>query len=223
MTEPRATLKPDREKSARAGHPWIFSGAIAAWSTPPPAGQPVEVVAADGTWVGRGLADPSASLAIRLYTRDPQAPLDEAFFRRHLEAAMRRRDTLVIPREPDTDAFRLCFSEADGLSGLIVDRYADSVRLDCEGPIAAFRPAFTDLLNARGLRPATGEITIRESGLRYRVDVSGGQKTGFYLDQRENRRRVAAYAAGRRCLGAYCYTGGFELHLARAGAADRSR
>lgn len=238
-----ATLKPGREKPVQAGHPWIFSGAVAAWSATPAPGATVDVLAHDRSWLGRGLASPHGNLAIRVYTRAEAQPLDDAFFARQLDAAIAWREQVVLPAEPDTDSFRLCFSESDGLSGLVVDRYADHASLHLNTSLLLpHLPAFRDVLTARGLAttvqidtdsfakeggampPAHGAtaspITIRESGFTYEVDPSAGQKTGFYLDQRVNRRRVAAYAQGRRCLSAYCYTGGFETHLARAGAAS---
>jgi len=235
-----ATLKSGREKPVTLGHPWIFSGAIASWSHPPSPGQPVDVVSVKGEWLARGLASPQGNLAIRIYTRDESSTLDDSFFRQKLDAAIDFRETLIFPQEPQTDSFRLCFSEADGISGLVVDRYADRVSVQVNTSLLnASIPAITDALSARGWKPVlqfdnesfsregatpptdtgdTGTVAIKESGFMYEVDIAQGQKTGFYLDQRVNRRRVAAYANGRRVLSAYCYTGGFETHLAHAGA-----
>jgi 23S rRNA (cytosine1962-C5)-methyltransferase len=240
-----AILKQGREKPVQAGHPWIFSGAVAAWNGSPGPGSCVEVFAHDRTWVGRGLANPQGSLAIRVYTRDEAQALETSYFAAKLDAAIAWREQVVLPAEPDTDSFRLCFSESDGLSGLVVDRYADHASLHLNTSLLLpHLPAFRDVLTARGLTttvqidsdsfakeggaapPAMSDttpsrrITIRESGFSYEVDPAAGQKTGFYLDQRVNRRRVAAYARDRRCLSAYCYTGGFETNLARAGAAS---
>jgi 23S rRNA (cytosine1962-C5)-methyltransferase len=173
--------------------------------------------------------------------------LDDAFFAARLVDAITWRERVVMAQETDTDSFRLCFSESDGLSGLIVDRYADHASVHINTSLLMpFVPALIDVLHQRGLttvihhdeesfikegraqRPAeprdatsaAATVNIRESGFTYQVDLTAGQKTGFYLDQRINRRRVAAYANDRRCLSAYCYTGGFETHLARAGAAS---
>ena len=220
------------------GHPWVFSGAIGAWSTTPRPGQSVDVVSANGDWLARGLAHPAGNLAVQVYTRDESQALSADFFRARLAAAIDWRERVVLPQEPDTDSFRLCFSEADGLSGLIVDRYADRALMQISAPsLAPYIPVFKDELSAHGLEPLVEQVeeaapgspsapvvsrpvTIRESGLRFEMDLGGGQKTGFYLDQRVNRRRAAAYAAGRRCLSAYCYTGSFETHFVRAGAAS---
>ena len=241
-----ARLKPHREKPLQHGHPWVFSGAIAQWSRPPALGAVVDVQAQDGAWVGRGLAHPQADLAIRVYTHHESEALDDAFWDRRIAAAVALR-TRLFPAGGDTDACRLVFGESDGLSGLIVDRYADVLAVKVASAALAPRlpvllaslrahtgltrvavTAERDAVTREGLDPAALEalsserevsVRIRESGFTYDVDVAGGQKTGFYLDQRDNRRRVAAYAAGRSVLSAYCYTGAFELHAARAGAA----
>ena len=239
-----ATLKSGRDKPVALGHPWIFSGAVGSWSGTPGVGQPVDVVAANGDWLGRGLASPHGNLAVRVYTRQENQVLDESFFAGRLADAIAWRERVVVPQETDTNSFRLCFSESDGLSGLIVDRYADHASIHLNTSLLMpHAPALIEVLRARGLHgvihhdeesfakeggskpPAaidkeSEKITIKESGFTYQVDLTAGQKTGFYLDQRVNRRRVAAYAKDRRCLSAYCYTGGFETHLARAGAAS---
>ena len=235
-----ATLKPGRDKPVALGHPWIFSGAVAAWSQTPSIGQVIDVVSSKNEWLGRGLASPAGNLAIRIYSRDESDLLDGAFFCRKLEEAIVFRETLVYPQEAETNSFRVCFSESDGISGLVVDRYGDCASMQVN--TALLRPfvgEFSDVLSARGWTPViqydtesfaregvtpptstsvSPKTIIMESGFSYEVDFQTGQKTGFYLDQRVNRRRAAAYAEGRRCLSAYCYTGGFETHLTRAGA-----
>jgi len=250
-----AKLKPGREKPVTLGHPWIFSGAVASWSATPAIGQAVDVTSSTGEWLGRGLASPNGNLAIRVYTRHEATELNDAFFAEKLSAAITWREQMLYPQEPDTNAFRLCYSESDGISGLIVDRYADIAIVHLNTSLlSAFVPALQDTLTRRGFgtiiqhdvdsfaleggtrspnalseaasdfgelsRAAKPPHLITESGFSYHVDLTTGQKTGFYLDQRVNRRRVAAYAKDRRCLSAYCYTGGFETHLARAGAAS---
>ncbi|HMP90462.1 MAG TPA: class I SAM-dependent rRNA methyltransferase [Kiritimatiellia bacterium] len=237
----KATLKPGRDKPVALGHPWIFSGAIASWSGPVAIGQNVDIVSSSGEWLARGLASPHGNLAVRVYSRDETVRLDADFFLGKIAAAISWRESIIYPREPDTDAFRLCYSESDGLSGVIIDRYADHACLQFNTSLLrSFEPAISDYLETRGLNPVvvhdldafhqegatapeaslppSESVIIKESGFNYSVDFAEGQKTGFYLDQRENRRRVAVYAKGRRCLSAYCYTGSFELHLARAGA-----
>ncbi len=241
-------LKKDRDRPVRIGHPWIFSGAVARWEDGAGAPGPAEIVSADGEWLARGWAHPDCALAARILTRRREEPLDETLLADRLDRALELRERLFGPvgLPGPTDAYRLVFSEADGLSGLIVDRYADvfAVRVGA----AAWRPwlpfvrehlaartgiarfhfsAEPDAAEREGLdaaavgaesrgAPHTGRI--RESGFVYDVDLAGGQKTGFYLDQRENRIQVARYAAGRDVLSAYCYSGSFELHAAAAGA-----
>lgn len=240
-----AKLKLGRDKPVALGHPWIFSGAVDAWSSTPAIGQPVDITSASGEWLGRGLASPLGNLAIRVYTRSEATNLNELFFAEKLSAAISWREQMLFPQESGTDSFRLCFSESDGLSGLIVDRYANHASVHITTSLLIpFVPALIDVLHQRGMktvinhdhesfakeggaqRPAEPQeatttastVSIRESTFTYQVDLTAGQKTGFYLDQRVNRRRVATYASGRRCLSAYCYTGGFETHLARGGA-----
>ena len=238
-------LKPGRERPVLRGHPWIFSGAVGAVSGEATVGAVAEVVAHDGTWLARGLLNPGAMLQVRLYTRDAAQSLDGEFFMARVDAALAMRDRLFQSADDRTNAWRLVFSESDGLSGLIVDRYADvlSVQVGASalvphlGPILDHLVARTgcalhvrvepdaasredlDLAGLVAPRPAAeGRVVIRENGLSFAVDVAAGQKTGFFLDQRENRARVAAYARGRRVLSAYCYTGAFEVYAAAAGA-----
>lgn len=241
-------LKPGREKPVRHGHPWIFSGAVARWEGSPGGPGIVEVMDAEGHWLARGFGHPDCNLAVRVLTRESGQLVDEALLARRVDDALELRAQQFGPigLDGDTNAYRLFFSEADGISGLVVDRYADvlSVRVGAAS-LVPFLPGLLAHLNARtgitrwqvaaereavereGVDPAVvaalsrgaeGHLHIRESGFFYEVDVAGGQKTGFYVDQRENRRRTAAYAQDRRVLSAYCYTGSFELHAAAAGA-----
>jgi len=221
MSTITANLKSGRDKPLHEGHPWIFSGAIQSWSSESSKSAIVDVVSSGGDWLARGLASPEESLAIRIYTRKEKEDLNDDFFCRKLSDAISMRETCVYPNEPDTDSFRLCFSEADGLSGLIVDRYADAASIETSTPLLnPYLPALKELLTSKGLKTddTTRPVDIKESGFRYQADLAGGQKTGFYLDQRENRRITAKYAKGRECLSAYCYTGAFEIHMANAGA-----
>ncbi len=241
-------LKKNRDRPVRQGHPWIFSGAIARWDGPRDRPAAADVYAHDGEWLARGWAHPNTNLAVRILTRERSELLDDALMADRLDRAieLRERGFGPIGLDGDTNAYRLVFSEADGLSGLIVDRYADvfSVRvgaaalcpwlpfirehLSARSGITRFHfAAEPDAVEREGLdaaavaaesRRAPEIVRIRESGFLYDVDVAGGQKTGFYLDQREARRRVAAYAADADMLSAYCYTGAFELHAAAAGA-----
>ena len=244
-------LREGRERSVLNRHPWIFSGALA--HVEGPGGEsPVvaDVRSSEGEWLARGFHHPGADLAVRIFTWDEEQPLDAALLEGRVDRALALREEARPARAAagETDSWRLVFSEADGLSGLIVDRYADtlSVRVSARallpylpGLLERLRTltgltrfhveAEPDAVEREGLSagaveahstPDLGRIRIREDGLQFEVDFGAAQKTGFYLDQRDNRRRAAAYARGRRVLSAYCYTGAFEVHAARAGATE---
>ena len=245
MTVPRVVLQPRRAKPFYARHPWVFPGAVSAVEGEPADGAEVDLVSHTGNFVARGLYNGRSKLRVRLYSWEPDRPLDRAFFGERLDDAIRLRRLLSLDR-PD-GACRLVFSEGDGLSGLTVDRYADwlVVQFTSLG-LAQRRDTIAELLverlQPRGIYLRTergigrleglemqdgplwgavpdGPVPIEEDGLRFLVNLAEGQKTGFYLDQRDNRRAVAKLAAGRRVLDAFCYSGGFGLHAARAGAA----
>ncbi|HEY1381891.1 MAG TPA: class I SAM-dependent rRNA methyltransferase [Gemmataceae bacterium] len=248
MPTPRVILKPRRAQPFYGRHPWVFAGAIAAVEGDPADGVEVDLVSHAGTWVARGLYNGRSKIRVRLYAWQRDRSLDREFFRDRLAAAVRlRRDILGLHRPGG--ACRLVFSEGDGLSGLTVDKYDRwlAVQFTSLG-LAHRRDEFAELLmdltgaagvylrTERGIGrmegvelhdgPLRGEpppvpITVEEAdGLRYLVNLAEGQKTGFYLDQRDNRRAAARYADGRAVLDAFCYTGGFGLHAARAGAAS---
>ncbi len=245
MSTPRVVLGPRRAKPFFGRHPWVYAGALAAVEGDPADGDEVDLVSHAGDFVARGLFNRQSKIRVRLYSWQPDTPLDRDFFRRRLEAAIRlRRDVLGL--DVAGGACRLVFSEGDGLSGLTVDRYdrwlvvqftalglARRRDLFVDLLIELVRPAGIYLRTERGIRQLEGlelhdgplwgdlpkePVAIEESGLRFLVNLAEGQKTGFYLDQRDNRRAVAALAAGRRVLDAFCYTGAFGLLAARAGA-----
>jgi 23S rRNA (cytosine1962-C5)-methyltransferase len=240
---PVAVLKAGREKSLVARHPWIFSGAIARMPDAAP-GATVDVVGDDGAWLARAAFSPSSQIRARVWTFDRDEAVDAAFFGHRVAAAAAQRAALL---DAANTAVRVVNAEADGLPGVIADRYGDVVVVQLLSAGAeAHRAAIVDALVAasgatavversdaevramEGLAPAAGviagrlpaQVTIVEDGLLYRVDVIGGQKTGFYLDQRDNRRIVRSHARGRRVLNAFCYTGGFTLAALAGGATD---
>jgi 23S rRNA (cytosine1962-C5)-methyltransferase len=242
----RVVLRPRRARPFYGRHPWVFAGAVERVEGGPADGAEVEVVSHAGHFVARGLYNSHSKIRVRLYSWEPDVPLDAGFFARRLDEALRlRRDVLGL--EGPGRACRLVFSEGDGLSGLAVDRYDRwlVVQFTALG-LAQRRDLFADLLEERlrpegvylrtergigqmeGLElqdgPLRGRVpaepvAIEEGGLRYLVNLAEGQKTGFYLDQRDNRAAAARLAAGRRVLDAFCYSGGFGLAAARAGAA----
>lgn len=243
---PKVVLKARRAQPFFARHPWVFSGAIASVSGAPEAGAEVALVTEHNEFVARGLYNPSSNIQVRLYGWERDVPLDEAFWSAKLDEAIRLRTGVLSLTGPNSTC-RMVFSEADGLSGLIVDRYAEwlSVQLTSLA-LAARREVLTRLLNEklapsgiwlrteRGIREAEGleiadsllsgtaparPLFIEEHGLRYGIDIVEGQKTGFFLDQRENRREVARYVRGGRVLDLCCYTAGFAMNAARHGSA----
>jgi len=232
----RLILKRGEDARLRAGHPWIYRSQIADLKSFSRAGEAVEVMDAAGHYLGQGFYNPRPSLCCRLLTRRDEA-IDAEFFRRRLEAAWeyRRASGLIA------DAYRLCWSEADELPGLVVDRYGPVSVVQCltlgmwesaEWIEAALNGLFPDgrihrqdeatAARLEGFVPrqdaAGSELVITEGGCRFGVTPGGGHKTGLYLDQAENRALVARHAAGRRILDAFCFSGGFACHALRAGA-----
>ncbi len=247
MTLPRVVLLPRRARPFFGRHPWVYAGAIAAVEGDPADGAEVDLLSHAGNFVARGLYNSRSKIRLRLYSWSPDMPLDAAFFRDRLAAAIRLRRQLLGLDGPGR-ACRLVFSEGDGLSGMTVDRYDCWLVLQFTSlGLAQRREMFVDLLREllepegiylrteRGIGKLEGlelqdgplwghlpaePVTVEEAGLRFQVNLAEGQKTGFYLDQRDNRLAVAPLAVGRRVLDAFCYTGGFGLHAARAGARE---
>jgi 23S rRNA (cytosine1962-C5)-methyltransferase len=243
----RVVLQPRKARPAVAGHPWIFERAIASISGDPSAGDAVEVFSDSGEFIAHGRFNPHSRIRVRLYSWSRDLPFEEPLLRRRLENAVAfRRDVLgwLNPR----GGCRLVYSESDGLSGLVVDQYADALVVQFNAlamlrfettiyetlvrlcaPAAVVRRIDPAIARREGFslddRVVFGDAdrttaTIEESGVEFFVDLLGGQKTGAFLDQRDNRTAVARYAAGRDVLDVFCYTGGFGLvALARGGAA----
>lgn len=242
---PQIVLKPRRALPFFSGHPWVFAGAIERITGDPSPGAEVAVHAADGTFVARGLFNPDSQIRVRLYSWQAETPLDVPFWADRLDAAIDLRRKLFADR-PESRACRLVFSEADGLSGLTVDRYGDHLLLQWTSRALAMRePEFVTLLQDR-LHPAgiwrrtekgIGELEgleasderiagadpplplfVEENGVRYGVDVVTGHKTGFYFDQRDNRAAAARFLTGR-VLDMFCYSGGFGITALKRGSA----
>lgn len=241
---PTLILKPGREKSLLRRHPWIFSGAVEQVTGSPRPGETVEVRDAQGNWLARAAYSPASQIRARVWTFDLEEAIDADFFRRRIQAALARRSALGLMAA--SDAMRLVHAESDGLPGLVVDRYGEVLVLQaltagCElwretladllleqtGAAALYERSDAEVRQLEGLPPRTGllrgaksefRITITEYGLKFLVDIQTGHKTGFYLDQRANRKRVGELAQGREVLNCFCYTGGFSLHAAAGGA-----
>lgn len=210
-------LKPGRERAAMRRHPWFFANAIERVRGAPAAGDTVAVRAADGRFLAWAAFSPTSTIRARAWSFDEAERIDEDFFVRRIAASMARRRTLAAR----TDAMRLVFGEADGLPGLIVDRYAQQLvtqfaaagverwrdaivaaLVACCGDVAVFDRSDVSVREREGLAahvgpllgPAPGPVPIVEDGVRYEVDVLAGHKTGFYLDQRDSRAMVRSFA-----------------------------
>ena len=236
---PTASLKPHREESLLNGHLWIFSGALQQpphWIEP---GGLVDVKSATGQFVARGYYNPHTDIAIRILTHDPGEAIDEAFLRRRIRGAVELRQIF----DPDqTNMYRLIHAEGDGLPGLVVDRFADILvaQIHTAG-MERLRPLLLDALmeetGVRGLllrndsqsrrregmeieepAAAAGEVpaqvAVRENRVQFLVDPWQGQKTGFFIDQRDKREALRKYARDKRILNCFSYTGGFSVYAA---------
>ncbi len=233
---PRIILKKGKEKPILRGHPWVFSGAVARAEGDLAPGEIGEVYSGDGQFLGRGQFNPHSQIILRLLTRKKEN-LDASFFRDRLLGANALREKGWIGR---TNAYRMVNGEGDRLPGLMVDRYGEILVLQClSAGMERLKPLWIDLLishfkpkslfersdaplrQEEGLPEAKGllygeevasPIDIKEYGCQFRVDVQEGQKTGFYLDQRENRFFLQRIASGKKVLDCFCYTGGFSIH-----------
>ena len=237
-------LRPGKERSLWRRHPWVFAGSVDKGGGD--SGETVRVEDGDGRFLAWAAYSARSQIRLRAWSFDEAEQVDDAFFGRRVAEAVARRSPLAI----DSDGVRLVHGEADGLPGLIVDRYADTLVAQFlsagserwKGAIADALLAATDctrlyersdsgVRKLEGLAPTTGwlrgeggtEVTIREHGWRLTLDVAEGHKTGFYLDQRDNRARFASWVkqfAAQRVLNCYCYTGGFSVAALAGGAAQ---
>ncbi|MGL6075612.1 MAG: class I SAM-dependent rRNA methyltransferase [Fimbriiglobus sp.] len=245
---PKVILKPKKAMPFYARHPWVFVGAIDRVEGEPTDGAEVGLFSTTGNFIAKGFFNSQSKIRVRLYSWQESESLDEEFFRRRIRSAISlRRDWLKLDHGP-TSAYRAVFSESDGLSGLVVDRFADYATAQFTGlGIAAHREAIGKILmeelavrgvylrTEKGIAQLEGltltdgllvgelppeEILIEENGLKIAVNLTEGQKTGYYLDQRDNRSFVAKLCRGKRVLDAYCYSGGFGLYATQAGAVE---
>ena len=239
-------LNPGKDKSLLRRHPWIFAGSVAELEGRARPGDTVEVSAANGRPLGRAAYSPSSQIRARIWSFDPEEAIDHAFFKRRVAASVARRGKL--PELAKQSGLRLIHAESDGLPGVIADRYGDTVVVQLTSAGAEkWRSAIVDALqkstgcariydrsnsdvrSLEGLDPVTGwlygevpteDLVITENGVRMVVDIVAGHKTGFYLDQRDNRWRLAELSAGQRVLNCFCYTGGFSLQALAGGARE---
>ncbi|MGH7680554.1 MAG: class I SAM-dependent rRNA methyltransferase [Candidatus Eiseniibacteriota bacterium] len=238
----RIVLGKNQERRLRSGHLWVFSNEIETIEEMPEPGGEALVLDRRGGIVGVGLYNPHSLIAVRLFARR-QRPIDESLFRERLQRAVEHRKRIL----PVEETYRIVFSEGDFLPGLIVDRYGDylsvqSLTLGIEHRIEMVLDLLVELLHPAGIicrrdsrSRAQEQLPMAEpiyrghvpdridtpyEGFVLETDLKTGQKTGEFLDQRENRKRVAQESRGRRVLDLYCHTGLFSLQCAAAGAAS---
>lgn len=235
------TLNPNREKSLLRRHPWIFASAIRHVDETHASGTTVDLLSSEGQFLARASYSPNSQIRARVWTFNDE-PVDEEFFRKRIRAAIEMRSVL----SGSSKSLRLIHAESDGLPGLIVDRYEDVLVLQSltagsefwketiadllveeTGIATIYERSDADVRELEGLKPITGilrgtitnlQLPITEYGLEFKVDIAHGHKTGFYLDQRENRRRVGELSKNRDVLNCFSYTGGFSIHALANGA-----
>lgn len=237
---PRVRLKPTKDVPIRAGHPWIFSNAVEAGEAG--LGEIVLVEDMRGHALGLGTYNPNTNIRVRMLTRNANATIDADFFAARFETLNNWKRS-ILPE--NTDGYRLVHAEADGLPGLIVDRYADTFvfQLHTAGmellraqiieglktlqPKAIVERSDIDVRRIEELKDfpvavhfgeVTEPVTFHEAGIRFLADVLKGQKTGFFLDQRDSRLAVGRLSKGKRVLNLFAYTGAFSVHAANGGA-----
>lgn len=240
------TLLAGKEKSAVRRHPWIFSGAIDKVLGDPQIGDTVEVYAYSGDFLGLAAYSPSSQIRGRFWTFRDKAPITKEYFSAVLDRAIAKRKNRGFDIADKLSAFRLINAENDGIPGCIIDKYADIYSIEilaagaerfrndiyerlaqktgCKGILER---CDSDVRLKEGLETRKGvvygnvpqePVEIVENGIRFKIDVWNGHKTGYYLDQRDARKRVGELASGRNVLNCFCYTGGFGLYALKGGA-----
>ena len=237
-------LKPKKEENVLRFHPWIFSGAIHSVSGHPQEGDLVRVVGYDGTFLAIGHYQ-IGSIMVRILSFTDR-PIDRAFWQERIRSAYALRRAISLAGNSQTDAYRLIHGEGDNLPGLVVDIYGRTAVMQAHSVgMHTVRETLASILveeiesvenvyyKSEGTMPfkapvrpqdgyligGTADCTATENGLKFHADWIGGQKTGFFIDQRENRSLLESYAKGRNVLNMFCYTGGFSLYAMRGGAA----
>ena len=240
---PAIILKAGREKSLLRRHPWVFSGAIERVDGAPASGDTLPVRDSSGNFLAWAAYNPASQITARVWSWREEDAIDAEFFRRRITNALAARQELEL--SDNSSGMRLIHAESDGLPGLIVDQYgdvlvlqlgsagaerwrdtlADTLQKLCN-PVCIYERSDADSRALEGLEPRNGvlrgtlpeSVEVVEHGLRFKVDVAAGQKTGFYLDQRDNRALTETLAKNREVLNCFCYTGGFSLYALRGGA-----
>lgn len=240
-------LKKGKEKAVKQLHPWVFSGAIEIVSGKPGNGDIVSVTDSKGEFLAYGFYNAQSRVAVRLLEWNEQKAIDDDWWRERIHKAIQSRQDLIANEK--TNTYRLIFSEADFLPGLIVDRYADylSVQILTSGielhkevilnelqtllnPIGIFDRSDSSARTHEGMEASNGGVlrgaeppeyvTVKENDIFYDINISTGQKSGFYCDQRDNRRLVAGYSEGKKVLDCFSYSGGFSLNAMQNNASE---
>ena len=249
MSNKRIYLKRGKEESLLRRHPWIFSGAIARADGDPEEGEVVDVFTSSGDFIARGHCQ-IGSIAVRVLTFERAEEIDSKWWQARIAEALAVREAMGLAQSEQTTCYRLVHGEGDGLPGLVIDIYGTTAVVQChsvgmylsrEEIAEALRINFGDRLTAiydkssqtlpynadldavDGYlwgQSSEGDGEVLENGNRFHVDWVKGQKTGFFIDQRENRALVGHYARGRRLLNTFCYTGGFSIYGLAGGAKE---
>jgi 23S rRNA (cytosine1962-C5)-methyltransferase len=237
-------LKKAADSFIKRKHPWIFSGAIERVTGNPSNGETVQVFTSNKILIGYGSFSPSSQIRVRVWSFDSEEKIDADFFKRKISLAYLLREKIIDISK--TNTYRIINSESDGLPGLIVDRYSDFLNCqflsagaesnkkmivkildDIFKPVGIFERSDVEVRTKENLEPIKavlmgkgpdGLIEVKENGFRFLVDLKNGHKTGFYLDQRDNRRLLSEFGKGKNVLNCFSYTGGFSVYALAAGA-----
>lgn len=238
------TLKKSRDKLVERKHPWIFSGAIEKVEGDPSKGETAQILTSEKKLVGHGSFSPSSQIRVRVWSFNPEEIINDDFFKQKIYLATLLRDKLIDASR--TNAYRIINAESDGIPGLIVDRYNDF--LVCQflssgaeffketlveildntfKPTGIYERSDVEVRTREGLQPTLGLlkgtepdelIEVKENGFKFLIDIKNGHKTGFYLDQRDNRALLSEFSKGKNVLNCFSYTGGFSVYALAAGA-----
>lgn len=241
---PLVILKKAADSFVKRKHPWIFSGAIGKIEGNPINGETVQIFTSDKKLVGFGSFSPSSQIRVRVWSFNPEEKIDSEFFRRKIFLANSLREKVIDFSK--TNSYRIINAECDNLPGLIVDRYSNylicqflsagaelhkqiiiEILDDAFKPLGIFERSDVEVRTKENLQPMQGLLTgavpedlveVKENGFKFLVDVKGGHKTGFYLDQRDNRSLLSEFSKGKNILNCFSYTGGFSVYALAYGA-----
>lgn len=241
---PSIKLKKGRDKSFNRNHPWIFSGAVDSVKDVNTNGETVDIISGDGKFLGYGSYSSHSQISVRVLSFNPDEKIDRAFFKQRIENAIQFRKQII--NYELTNSYRLINAESDSLPGIVVDKYANfivcqflsagaefwkkeivEILVDLINPSGIFERSDVEVREKEGLQQSKGIlygkapeelIEIIENENRFLVDVNYGHKTGFYLDQRDNRKLLENFVLGKEVLNCFSYTGGFSIYAIKAGA-----